>query len=99
MNSNFAPIGRITTDVIYDLASRRKAKLGVGCGLPAFKSALAEVTAEKELRDAARKQNAAKWDYSQQGRALITKGVAMLRDAEGENACDEWLTKCMSKGE
>ncbi len=31
-----------------------------------------------------------------EARQVIARGVALLRDAEGEAAADEWLIQCMS---
>ena len=94
MNSNFA---RITTDVIYDLASRRQARQarvqsrldeGKSPTLPQLMATKAALC-EKDEREIA----------ALEARQVIYRAAKLLREAVGDHLTDAWLRECMSKGE
>lgn len=88
-------IGRATTNVLIDLAARRKAREtrvqkrldeGVSPTLPELRAAKALLCDEKDARKIA----------GAEARQVIARGTALLREAEGAAAADEWLVQCMS---
>lgn len=87
--SSFVPIGMASNKVVIDLASRKQL-------MAALRGSVELETERMKQRMAQETATAMKdWD-AKRYRNQIANAVSKLREIEGDNAADEWLTKCMS---